>query len=203
MPSVLIVDDNLLAREGLKHMLSQEHRNLTFGEATTGEEAASRLARRPWDVAVIEISLPGADGYQILQNVRRSHPAVRVLMLSPQISPEHSARARHLRASGYTGKNTSRAELLRAFHNVLAGKEHFAGAPLERVSEAMPSHAALSARERDVLLACVAGKRIGEIAAELHLSIKTVSTYKRRILDKLRLNSVAELVRHAIDHHLC
>lgn len=117
--------------------------------------------------------------------------------------PSTLSRARHLHASGYTGKNTTRAELLKAFSNVLAGKQHFAAAPPEGVSPPAPPPAALSTRERDVLVACVAGKRVGEIAAELNLSIKTVSTYKRRILNKLRLNSVAELVRHAIDHNLC
>ena len=124
-------------------------------------------------------------------------------MLSSHVSSEHSACARRLKASGYTGKNITRAELLKVFHHVLAGKEHFVAAPPEGVSPPVSPNAALSGRERDVLAACVAGKRIGDIAGELNLSIKTVSTYKRRILNKLRLNSVAELVRHAIDHNLC
>jgi two-component system invasion response regulator UvrY len=204
MTSVLIVDDNLLVREGLKHLLSQEHRGLAFGEATNGQEVAARLAKRAWDVVVIEVSIPGHDGFQTLQEIRRSYPATRVVMLSRVPSPEHALRARQLKAAGYSAKNSSRAELLRVFHNVLAGKEHFAGAA-QGASKTLsaPVPAALSGRERDVLIACVAGKRVGEIAGELNLSIKTVSTYKRRILNKLQLKSVAELVRHAIDHKLC
>jgi two-component system invasion response regulator UvrY len=205
MPSVLIVDDNLLARHGLRHLLGQEHRGLVFGEAKTGEEAAAHLARRPWDVVVIEVSIPGHDGFQMLQEVRRSYPSTRVVILSPQGNPEHAFRARQLQASGYVGKNSLRAELLKAFRSVLEGKEHFVDTSYNGSGAwamAGPLRPPLSGRERDVLLACVAGKRVGEIAADLNLSIKTVSTYKRRILNKLQLKSVADLVRHAIDHKL-
>ena len=204
MPSVLIVDDNLLAREGLKHLLSQEHRGITFGEATTGEEAAARLAMRTWDIAVIEVSIPGHDGFRLLEDIGRSHPDTRVLVLSAHANPKHSWRARQLRALGYVAKNSSRAELLKAFHSVLAGKEHFLGASHGGSGHQSASRRAqLSVRERDVLLACVNGKRVSEIAMELDLSVKTVSTYKRRILNKLQVNSLAALVRHAIDHKLC
>jgi two-component system, NarL family, invasion response regulator UvrY len=203
MPSVLIIDDNFLAREGLKHLLGQELRGLVFGEATTSEEAATRLAKRSWDVAVIEVSMPGQDGFHMLQEIRRSCPATRVLMMSTRTDPEYFLRARQLKALGYAAKNTSRNELLTAFHSVLLGKEHFVTDSEDADRFWNPAHPPLSTRERDVLQACVAGKRVSEIAGELNLSIKTVSTYKRRILNKLRINSVAELVRHAIDHKLC
>ena len=204
MPSVLIIDDNFLAREGLKHLLAQELRGLVFGEATSSEEAATRLAKRAWDVAVIEVAMPGQDGFQMLQEIRRSSPATRVLMMSTRTDPEYFLRARQLKALGYAAKNTSRNELLKAFHSVLIGREHFVTDSEDAHNFwSSPAHPPLSTRERDVLQACVAGKRVGEIAGELNLSIKTVSTYKRRILNKLHINSVAELVRHAIDHKLC
>jgi DNA-binding NarL/FixJ family response regulator len=207
MPSVLIIDDNLLVRQGLKHLLSEEYRGLVFGEAKTSEEAAARLASRTWDVVVIEVSIPGLNGFQMVQEIRRSYPATRVLMLSPHTNPQYALRARQLRASGYAGQNATRAELLRAFHAVLAGKEHFVhphrgGPGTNPMPMSTPMHTGLSARERDILLACVAGKRVGEIATELNLSIKTVSTYKRRVLNKLQLNSVSDLVRYAINHKL-
>jgi len=203
MPSVLIVDNNVLARLGLKNLLSQEYRGLVFGEARSGEEAAALLASRRWDVALIEVLIPGQDGFQLLRQIRLSYPATRVLMLSPYADPQYALRARQLEASGYVGKNSSRTGLLKAFHRVLAGKKHFAD-PLDgqEVAGAMPVYPVLSTRECDIFVACVAGKRIGEIAAELNLSIKTVSTYKRRVLDKLNLQSTSDVVRYAIDHQI-
>ena len=208
MPSVLIVDDNLLVREGLKHLLSQEHRGLAFGEATNGREASARLSKRAWDIVFIEVSIPGHDGFQTLQEIRRSYPATRVVMLSRHANPEHALRARQLKAAGYSAKDSSRAELLRVFHNVLAGKEHFAGSSHfpGSTQEGLktwpaPVPAPLSGRERDVLMACVAGKRVGEIAGELNLSIKTVSTYKTRIFNKMHWTSTVDMV-HYVDQTL-
>jgi len=202
MPAVLIIDDNLLVREGLKHLLNQAHRGLVFGEASNGEEAQSRLGKRNWDVAVVDVSNPVHDGFQTLQEIRRMSPATRILVLSPHSESEHVARARQLRVSGCWARNSSRTELLKAFQNVLAGREYFGGVTQD-TQGAPVRHPPLSTRERDVLARCVAGRRMGEIALELNLSIKTVSTYKRRILDKLQLHSIHELVRHAVEHKLC
>ncbi|HUB79460.1 MAG TPA: response regulator transcription factor [Bryobacteraceae bacterium] len=202
MPAVLIVDDNLLVREGLKHLLNQAHRGLVFGEASNGEEVQFRLGKRSWDVAVIDVSNPAHDGFQTLQEIRRMSPATRILILGPHPESEHGARARQLKVSGCWARSASRSELLKAFQNVLAGREYF-GDGTQDGSGAPARHPALSTRERDVLARCVAGRRMGEIALELNLSIKTVSTYKRRILDKLQLHSISELVRHAIEHKLC
>ena len=203
MPSVLIIDESLLARQGLKRLLSQEHRSLVFGEAKTAEEAAGVLAQRKWDVVIIGIAISGVDGFQMLREIRRSSRATRVLMLSPHDNPEHARQARQWQASGYASRNSPRGELLEAFRCMLDGKPYFVDLlPGRSGASAHSPRPPLSARERDVLLSCVAGKRMGEIAAELNLSTKTVSTYKRRILNKLQLTSVADLVRHAIDHKL-
>jgi DNA-binding NarL/FixJ family response regulator len=203
MPSVLIVDDNLLARQGLKHLLGQVRRGLVFGEAQTSDEAIAFLARRRWSVAVIDVLIPGQGGFPVLRKIRRSYPRCRVVILSAHANREDALQARQLGASGYAGKNSSRPEVLKILRSVLAGKDHFVEAAYEGTGEwPIPLHPPLSPRERDVLLAFVAGKRVGEIAAELDLSIKTISTYKRRILDKLRLKSVADLVRYAIEHKL-
>lgn len=203
MPSVLIVDDNLLARQGLKHLLSQVRRGLVFGEARTSEEAMAFLARRRWDAVVIDVAIPGQGGFRILQKIAGSYPKSRVVMLSSHANPEHASQARELHAAGYAGKNSPRTDVLKVLRSVLAGKQHFVEAPYEGTGAwPIPLHPPLSARERDVLLAFVAGKRVGEIASDLSLNIKTVSTYKRRILDKLGLSSVADLVRYAIEHKL-
>ena len=203
MPSVLVVDDHLLIRHGLKQMLSQEYRGLVFGEARNSDEATVRLAKRPWDLVILDIAIPGKDGFYVLQEIRHRHPSTRVLVLSMHADPQYAVRAQQLGASGYVSKNAGRPELLRAFKSVLAGKEYFEALPSARTSaETVPGHAGLSTREHAVMLALAAGKSPGEIAAELNLSVKTISTYKCRILDKLALHSTADLVRYVIDHRL-
>lgn len=201
MPSILIVDDHLLVRQGLKQMLGQEFRGLVFGEAKTSGEAATRLARQPWDLVILGIALPGKDGFYVLQEIRRKCPSTRALVVSMYADPQYVARARQMGASGYVSKSAGRAELLRAFKAVLAGKEYFRD-PIGTVAGTEPRHAGLSTREHAVMLAFAAGKRATEIAADLHLSVKTVSTYKRRVLDKLKLGSTADLVRYVIDQRL-
>jgi len=203
MPSVLIVDDHLLFRQGLKQMLSQEYRGLAFGEAKTSDEAAALLARQPWDLVILDIAIPSKDGFYVLQEIRRRHPYTRVLVLTMHADSEYSLRAQQMGASGYICKNASRADLLRAFKSVLAGKKYFddqlsAGTG----GKTVPKHADLSTREYRVMLAFAAGKRASEIAGELNLSVKTISTYKRRLLDKLELHSTADLVRYVIDNRL-
>jgi DNA-binding NarL/FixJ family response regulator len=203
MPSVLIVDNHLLIRYGLRHMLSQEHRGLVFGEAKNCKEADILLAKRHWDLVSLALTLPGKSGFNVLQEIRRLHPSTRVLILTTHDNPHYARRARHMGASGYVCKNAGRRDLLRAFKSVLAGKVHFEDLlPLQPVEATVPRNAALSAREREVMLAFAAGKRACEIAGEINLSVKTVSTYKRRILDKLRLHSTADLVCYVIDRHL-
>jgi two-component system, NarL family, invasion response regulator UvrY len=203
MPSVLIIDDNLLVRLGLKYLLSQEHRGLAFGEAKSSEEADIRLAKRSWDVVIIEIAIPGQDGFQMIREIHRRHPSARVLVMSQHTDPHFAQRARQLRAAGYFRKNGSRADILKAFQAALTGANHFEDSPPSAaVAPPKSAHASLSARERAVMSAFVAGKRIGEIAVELNLSVKTVSTYKKRMLDKLGLRSIAELVRYAMDRRL-
>jgi len=203
MPSVLIVDDHLLIRFGLRQMLCQERRGFVFGEAQTSEEAETWLRKRHWDLVILAIALPGGDGFSVLEEIRRRSGSTRTLVLGAYSDPQHAIRARRGGASGYVCKNAGRADLLRAVNSVLAGEEYFQG-PLSRrtVTQEKPRRSRLSGRERGVMLAVAAGKRTGEIAAELQLSIKTVSTYKRRLLDKLQLHSTAELVRYAIDRHL-
>ncbi len=201
MPSVLILDDNLLVRVGLKQLLAHEFRGMVFGEAKSGEKAALRLASRLWNLVVINISVPGKDPFQMLQEIHAAYPSVRVLMLSANADPRYAMRAKRLRASGYVSTNSTRAQLLKAFHDVLSGKEHFStSSRLGREGRNTPRSTDLSTLERGIMWACVAGTRMKKIAAELNLSVKTVSTYKRRLLNKLQLNSIAELVRYAIDH---
>ena len=202
--SVLIVDDQPLIHVGLQQVLGQEYRGLVFGRAKSGDEAALRLSRQPWDLVILGSAVPGNDRFSVLQQIQRLNPTARVLILSSRADSEYVVRAWQLGASGYLGKSAGRAELLRAVKSILAGQKHFPRLPPEAwAGEAAPKHTRLSTREYGVMLAFVAGKRPSEMAAELNLSVKTISTFKRRVLDKLGLRSIADLVHYAIDHHLC
>jgi DNA-binding NarL/FixJ family response regulator len=184
-------------------VLSEEHRGLVIGEAKSAKEAETWLAKRDWDLVILALALPGQDGFHVLEEIRRRFVSTRVLVLTMHTDLHYVLRARGMGASGYVCKDASRGELLRAIKSVLAGKEYFRNLPpLEPVAAPGSKKAALSAREREVMLAFAAGKRIAEIAAELNLSAKTVSTYKRRILNKTGLHSTADLVRYVMDQHL-
>ena len=202
--SVLIVDDQPLIHVGLQQVLGQEYRGLVFGRAKSGDEAALRLSRQPWDLVILGSAVPGNDRFGVLQEIQRLHPAARVLILSSRADSEYVVRAWQLGASGYLGKSAGRAELLRAVKSIFAGQKHFPRlSPEAWAEETASKHTRLSTREYGVMLAFVAGKRPSEMAAELNLSVKTISTFKRRVLDKLGLRSIADLVHYAIDHHLC
>ena len=191
---------------GLKQLIGEEFRGTTFGEARTGAKALEWLSKRQWQVLIVDIDLPDQNGFSVLSKIYAHHAPARsrVLMMSMHADPLHAARARQLGASGYVSKSSNRAELVRAISNVLANQKDV-GPPLSRnavpVENAAP-HEQLSPRELLVMLALARGKRIGEIASELSLNIKTVSTYKRRVLNKLKLRSTAGLVRYAIHHKL-
>ena len=203
MRSVLIVDEDLLTRLGLQQMLSEDYRGLTIGQAKSGDEAVIRITRESWDLVVLGISILGKNGLYILQEIRSRHPKTRVLVLGAKADPQYSIRAREWGAYGFIWKNAGRADFRRAFKNVLAGRKHFENVTSQGVAAKMGArHGGLSAREHAVMLGYVAGKRPSEMAAELGLSIKTISTYKRRILAKLDLDSIADLVRYAIDNYL-
>ena len=207
MPSALIIDDHVVVRHGLKQMLREEFRGITFGDAANAVEARLALAKRPWDLVVLDIGMPGQDGFEVLREIRRDHPQMRVLVLSVHLERQYAAQALELGATGYVSKDASRSELLKAFRAVFAGKRYLSrsisGEPIPKAASSEDSpHKALSAREVVVMRALAMGKRSGEIAAQLNLNIKTVSTYKRRILNKLQLNSTADLVRYFIDHNL-
>ena len=179
---ILIVDDHLLIRLGLKQVLSHEFRDVVFGEAETAEEALSLIKAQPWRLVILDVSLPDDDGFSVLREVCARRPQAAVLVLGMHPDSQYAARCLQL----------------------LDGKKHFSES-VRREARSQRSaglHADLSAQEYKVLLALAAGRRTGEVAAELNLSAKTVSTYKRRVLNKLGLESTAGLVRYVIDHKL-
>jgi two-component system, NarL family, invasion response regulator UvrY len=184
-------------------MLSEEYRGLTFGEAKSDAEAVVRVMRHSWDLVVLGIGILGKNGLYVLQHIRSRHPNTRVLVLSAQADPQYSLRAQECGAYGCIWKDAGRADFQRAFKSVFAGRKHFENVPSQGpAAKSGTRHGRLSAREYAVMLGYLAGKRPSEMAAELGLSIKTVSTYKHRIFGKLELDSIAALVRYAINHRL-
>jgi DNA-binding NarL/FixJ family response regulator len=202
--SVLIVDDHLLLRQGLKEVLSHEFRDLAFGEAKTAEEGLAQIHARPWRLVILDIGLPDQDGFFVLREIRAHRPDAAVLMLSMHADSLYASRSLQLGAAGFISKNSGRATLLKAVRTVLDGKQHFSESVRRGVDNprSVAHHANLSAQEFKILLAIAAGRRTGQIAAEFNLSAKTVSTYKRRVLNKLGLASTPDLVRYVIAHKL-
>jgi DNA-binding NarL/FixJ family response regulator len=199
--SILIVDDHLLIRQGLKQLLSQEFRDVVLGEAATAEEALARIRSRSWNLVILDVSLPDGDGFSVLREIHAANPQSVVLMLSMHTDSQYASRALKLGAAGYVSKSSSRSDLVKAVKNAL-DKKHVSS--IARAADKRPAapHERLSAQELKVLLALAAGSRPGEIAVQLNLSGKTVSTYKRRILSKLGLQSLADLVRYAVARKL-
>jgi len=203
--TILIVDDQWLIRLALRQVISHEFRDVVFGEAQTAVEALAQIKKQPWRLVILDLSLSGQDdGFSVLREVCARHPEVAVLVLGIYFDSEHAARALQLGAAGYISKNSGRPDFLKAVSSVLGGKKHFT----ETTRQGAPSlgfaalHPDLSSQEYKVLLSLAAGSRTGEIAAEMNLSAKTVSTYRRRVLNKLRIESTADLVRYVIDHKL-
>jgi two-component system, NarL family, invasion response regulator UvrY len=199
--SILIVDEHLLVRLGLKQVLRHEYGDIVYGEAGTAKEALAQIKARPWRLVILGVSLPDNDGFFVLREICAHRPETAVLMLSMHADSQHAARSLQLGAAGYISKISAKSDLLKAVGSVLAGKKHFSESSRHGVD---PSalHENLSDQEWKVLLALAAGTPIGGIAAELTLSVKTVSTYKRRALNKLGLKTTADLVRYVIDHKL-
>ena len=204
MLSVLIIGNHPVTRYGLKQILKEEFRDVAFGEARTGDEALLKAAKQAWTLIVLDID--GQNAFLVLEEIRRKRPEARVLVLSARSEPQYAAHVLRLGALGYVTKDAGRTEFLAAFNRVLAGKKYVRASLAQQLSAYVDDSdvgpEVLSAREHTVLLALATGKRIHEIALELDLNEQTVSTYRRRILDKLHLHSVADLVRYVIDRQI-
>src|ERR1017187_5700686 len=166
---ILIVDDHLLVRQGLKQVLSHEFRDVVFGEAGTAEEALAQIQAKPWRLVILDVSLPDNDGFFVLRKIRASLPEAAVLVLSMHPDYLYAARSLQLGASGYISKSSGRSDLLKAVSNVLDGKQHFSESVRREARSQKPAalHANLSAQEYKVLLALAAGRRTGEVASDL------------------------------------
>ena len=192
-------------REGVKGLFGIG--TTEYGEARTGADGLNLIRERVWDVVVLDISLGGRSGLDVLKEIKQLRPKLPVLMLSMHAEEQYAMRAFKAGAAGYINKASSRDELRQAILKVINGGRYVSLSMAERMmfdltsSDKLP-HEQLSNRELEVLLLIASGKTVGEIADALSLSDKTISTYRRRILDKMQLNTNAELTHYAIRNKL-
>lgn len=204
---ILIADDHVALRKGLIQILAEEFPDAEFGEASSTPEALECVSRVWWDVLVLDVFMPGRSGLDVLHDVRRDHPNLPVLVLSSAPEEQMAVRVLKAGARGYLNKQAAPEELVNAIKRLLAGGRYISAAVAERLAADInvsdrPPEEKLSDREYAVLLRLMAGKSIKEIAGELALSPKTVSTFHTRLWEKLGVHNDADLVRYALEHGL-
>ena len=208
MIRLLLADDHALVREGLKRILAAASDILVVGEAANGDETLALVKQHDFDLALVDLSMPGLSGLDLVKRLRLERPKLRILVLSMHGESQYAARALKAGASGYLTKDTAAAQLLGAIRKIAGGGVHISETAAAQLLGAgtpagdAPPHTALSDREFEVFRQLVAGRSITEIAAALHLSVKTISTHKARILEKMAMASTAELVRYAVEQRL-
>ena len=206
---VLCVDDHAIFRQGVKQILVQYDRQVKIGEAATAE-AAMQLARESrWDLVLLDLSLPDRSGLQVLTDLKREQPDLPVIVLSMHADDEYAVRALRIGASGYVTKESAPEELVAALQKVMRGGRYMTPALAEKIAFAYASpgtaekpHHTLSERELEVLQFIGAGKSLKEIAAMLSLSVKSVGTYRARVLEKMTMSTNADLILYVIEHNL-
>jgi two-component system invasion response regulator UvrY len=206
--SVFIVDDHAIVREGVKRIISDTSDMEVIDEAANGIDAIRKIGGAPCDVVLLDLNLPGADGFDVLRAVKAQRPSLPVIILSIYPEEDYAFRAYKEGASGYLTKESLPKDLIEAVRKVTSGKRYISDSLGERLmgeitgtGKKLP-HEYLSPREYQILTMIVAGKGIKEIATQLSLASTTVSNYRARILEKMDMKTNVDLVRYAIDHHL-
>ena len=209
MIRVMITDDHAIVRQGLKQILSETEDISVTGEAETGFQAIKIVRQQEFDVMLLDISLPDRNGIEVLKQIRKDRPSLAILMLSMHNENEFAIRAIRAGAAGYLNKQSAPAQLVTAIRQVAAGHKFITPALAEELANALtagasdqPLHAALSDREYQTLCMIASGKGLSEISEEMCLSPKTVSVYRARLMEKLKLSNNSELIRYAIKHNL-
>jgi two-component system, NarL family, invasion response regulator UvrY len=205
---VLICDDHQIVREGLRQILLQLHGVTEISEAGDATEALDLLKHEAFDILLLDISLPDKSGLEVLQIVKEKWPSVNVLMLSMLPQEQYAIRALKLKASGYLTKNTAAEELLLAVKKVSEGGKYISHSLAESLAINLDKdsynqkHDILSGREFEIMIKLADGKSLQEIGNELFISVKTVSTYRSRIMEKMELNRNTELTRYCLENKL-
>ena len=207
MIRVLLADDHGLVREGLRGILAKGTDIEVAAEAANGDEVLALVRKHEFDLALLDLSMPGLSGLALIKRLKVERPKLRILVLSMHGEAQYAARALKAGASGYLTKDSAAAQLLGAIRKIAAGGVQISEAAAAQLIGASPTgdtplHEALSDREYEVLRQIVAGRTVTDIADALSVSVKTISTHKARILQKLNLAGTADLVRYAIEHGL-
>jgi DNA-binding NarL/FixJ family response regulator len=208
MIRVLLADDHAIVRAGLKEILADTGDIAVAGEATNGQEVLSLVSANDYDLAVLDMSMPGRNGIELIKLVKAEKPHLRILVLSMHSEEQYAVRAIRAGASGYLGKDSAADQLVAAIRRIAGGGAYVSSETAERLAldagraSGAPPHTLLSDREFQVFQLIASGAAVGAIAKQLSLSVKTVSTHKTRILEKMGLANQAELVRYALEHRL-
>jgi two-component system invasion response regulator UvrY len=205
---ILIADDHAIVRGGLKEILVRQLKDVVLGEAGDAQQALARLESGVWDLVILDITLPGRSGLDLLADLKLQKPELPVLVLSMHPEDQYGKRVLQAGASGYMNKEAAPEDLVKAIRKILSGGVYVSTALAEKLASDLsrgsgrPLHELLSVREFEVMRMLASGKGITQIAEELHLGVTTVSTYRARILEKMGMASTAELMRYAIDNRL-
>lgn len=208
MTKILVVDDHAVVRDGVKRMFNEQPGTVAFGEASTPHEAIKLVSEQDWDIVVLDLALGERSGLEVLQELKKLRPKLPVLILSMYAEEQYARRAFKAGASGYITKECTRAELVGAITTVLHGRKYVSPTlaellviDLER-GTAQALHETLSTRELEVMCLIASGKTVSEIANILALSVKTISTYRVRILEKMGMKTNAAITHYAIQNKL-
>jgi len=208
MIKILIADDHAIFREGLKHILAECPDVKVAAEARNGQEVLEKIWNEKYDMVLLDISMPGISGLEVLKQLKIEKPKLPVLVLSMHPEEQYAVRVLRAGASGYLTKESAPDELITAIRKISQGRKYITSSLAERLAFEMeidsekPLHEVLSDREYQVLRIIAAGKTIKQIAEDLSLSIKTVSTYRGRIMEKMKMKTNAELMHYAITHQI-
>ena len=208
MIRIVVADDHAIVREGLKQLLSAASDLSVVGEAENGHEVLARVRALDFDVLLLDMSMPGKSGIDLIKQVHAEKPKLRIRVLSMHEEEQYAVRAIKAGACGYLTKDSASAQIVSAIRKVAGGGAFITDSVAQQLAlGAMPEtqgppHSALSDREFQVFRELVSGKAVSDIAAQLNLSVKTVSTHKARIMQKMNMSNPAELIRYAIHHRL-
>jgi DNA-binding NarL/FixJ family response regulator len=208
MLKILIADDYAIVRRGIKDILAEKFTTVEFGEADNAPHVLDLARKQKWDVVILDITLPGRSGLEVLKDIKHECPKLPVLILGMHSEDQFATRTLRAGAAGYLTKENASEELVKAVEKVLGGGRYVSSAFAERLIAALATHSekllheSLSDREYQVMYMIASGKAVKEIATELSLSAKTISTYRARILEKMKMQNNAELIHYAISNHL-
>ena len=208
MIRILIADDHAILRRGLKEILVRELREVLCGEAEDAEQVIKQVQSHPWDLVILDLTMPGRSGLDVLADLKLTHPGLPILVLSMHPEEQYGKRVLKAGASGYMNKESAPEELIKAIQKLLSGGKYVSAALAEKLVSSLQEeqrqgvHDSLSAREFEILRMIGSGKTLSQIARELHLSVTTVSTYRARILEKLNVSTTADLIRYALQNRI-